>query len=168
MGAPADVEETPRGVPPHPLPQIISTYLYQPPTSAPTGMHMGLMSKFLGHESAPKRHGSLGEANYLDLGEMEIAAGGDAQVSTWIKVCELVKLDDFKEFAHHVYDGHRAVVDIRNSATDEIHPRRFTAEARKVANDVRGDVAGIGDGLVAVTPGGVAVDKHKVRVVPRN
>lgn len=129
---------------------------------------MGLMSKFLGHESAPKRHGSLGESNYIDLGEMEAASGDVGETNTWIKVCELVKLDDFKDFAHHVYDGHIVVVDIRKIATDEILLRRFTNEARKVATDVRGDVAGIADGMVAITPAGVKVDKHKIRAAAKN
>lgn len=131
-------------------------------------MHMGLMSKFLGHDSTPKRHGSLGESNYIDLGEMEAANGDAGEVNVWIKVCELAKLDDFKEFAHHVYDGHIVVVDIRKIATDEILLRRFTNEARKVAADVRGDVAGIAEGMVAITPSGVKVDKHKIRATVRN
>ncbi len=125
---------------------------------------MGLMSRFLGHEHGAKR--AIGGHDYIDLGEMD--AGGDAgEVNCWVRVAELHKLDDFKEFAHHVYDGHVLVVDIRKIATDEILLRRFTNEARKVANDVRGDVAGIADGYVVITPAGVRVDKQKHRATAR-
>lgn len=128
---------------------------------------MGLMSRFLHTEPSAKRHGALGDANYIDLGEMEGSDVGANEANVWIKVAELLKLDDFKELAHHVYDGHVLVVDIRKIMTDEILLRRFTNEAKKVATDVRGDLAGIAEGLVVVTPGGVRVDKQKIRAAAK-
>lgn len=129
-------------------------------------MHMGIVSKLLGHESGSKRTGSLGDASYLDLGEMEGSDAPEAGASVWVRVCELSKLEDLKEFAHHVYDGHILVIDIKKIATDEILLRRFTNDLKKIAADVRGDMAGLAENLVVLTPGGVRVDKHKLKASP--
>ena len=115
------------------------------------------MKRLMGEETKTSK------SDFVDLGEYEVSVK-DEPASCLVKVAEISKYEDVADLAEQVYGGHILVIDIRNVAKDEFQLRRVTTELRKVATDVGGDVAGIAEGLLCVTPAGIKVDRQKIRV----
>ncbi|MHB8586170.1 MAG: cell division protein SepF [Thermoplasmatota archaeon] len=121
---------------------------------------MSIVKKIFG-EPAPSKH--LHKGDYLDLGEIAQESPSDGAATSWLRVVEVRKVEDLKEFAGFLFEGNVLLVDVKAVAQDEIAMKRITNELRKVAVDVNGDLAGIAEGLIAVTPAGVKVDRRKMR-----
>lgn len=120
---------------------------------------MGMLKRLMGEE--PK----ASKADFVDLGEYHVTTTAKEEPTTaLVKVAEVQRYEDIADLAEEVYGGHILVLDIKNVAKDEFQLRRVTAELKKVATDVGGDVAGIGEGLICVTPTGIKVDRQKLRV----
>lgn len=127
---------------------------------------MGLVKRIFG-EDTPARAKHLHKGDYLDLGELsETGIAGAA--SSWVRVAEIHRLEDLKEFTGMLYEGTVLVLDFKAISGDEIALRRVTNELRRIAQDVNGDVAGIAESLVLVTPAGMKVDRRKLRATPTN
>jgi SepF-like predicted cell division protein (DUF552 family) len=118
---------------------------------------MGLMKRIMGEETKSSK------SDFVDLGEYDVAVK-DEPATCLVKVAEITRFEDVTDLAEQVYGGHIVILDIRNVVKDEFQLRRITSELRKVATDVGGDVAGIAEGLLCVTPRGVKVDRQKIRV----
>src|SRR5712692_5675562 len=122
-------------------------------------MHgMGLFKRIIGEETGSRK------SDFVDLGEYNVATTKEEPTTCFVKLAEVTRVEDVAELAQEVYGGHILLLDIKNLAKDEFQMRRVTAELKKVAADVGGDVAGIGEGLVAVTPRGIKVERQKIRV----
>jgi hypothetical protein len=122
-------------------------------------MQMGFLSRLSGAE--PK----ASKGDFVDLGDYNVATTAKEDPTTaLVKVAELTRYEDVADLAEEVYGGHILVLDIKNLAKDEFQLRRVTTELKRVATDVGGDVAGIGEGLVCVTPRGIKVDRQKLKV----
>lgn len=93
----------------------------------------------------------------------EGAAGG---AHTLVRFAEIRALDDLKHFATYVYDGNILILDFSKVQSDEILLRRLTNELRKLAADTNGDLAGLGDHHILLTPTGVKVDHKKLTAKP--
>lgn len=120
---------------------------------------MGFLQRLAGGE--PK----ASKADFVDLGDYHVTSTAKEEpTSAFVKVAELARYEDVADLAEEVYGGHILVLDIKALAKDEFALRRVTSELKKVATDVGGDVAGIGEGLICVTPRGVKVDRQKIRV----
>lgn len=119
---------------------------------------MGIVSKLFGEESTNTRR----SADYIDLSDYAAAESGDAGTSTRVRVAELKGLDDLKSFSSYLYDGNMLILDFRPVQGDEITLRRLTNELRKMAADVGGDIAGLGEHHIILTPTGIKVDRQKV------
>ncbi|HEV8361260.1 MAG TPA: cell division protein SepF [Candidatus Thermoplasmatota archaeon] len=118
---------------------------------------MGLFKRLVGEESK----GSKGD--FVDLADYNVEVK-DEPATCLVKVAEVTRFEDIGDLAEEVYGGHILVIDIRNLVKDEFQLRRITAELKKVTADVGGDVAGIADGLLCVTPRGIRVDRQKIRI----
>jgi SepF-like predicted cell division protein (DUF552 family) len=119
---------------------------------------MGIMKRLMGEQATASK------SDFVDLGEYNVEVKHDEPAGTLIKVAEVARFEDVGDLAQEVYGGHVLILDIKNVAKDEFQLKRITAELRKVATDVGGDVAGIGEGLIAITPRGIKVDRQKIRV----
>ncbi len=125
---------------------------------------MGFVEQIFGKSTNGKTT-RAGAGEYLDLGDyVQSSAAGEEAAATYIRVAEIHRLDEFHEFATYVYDGNILILDFRAIADDEITLKRLTNELRKLAQDVRGDIAGLGDHQIIITPTGVRVDRRKIRV----
>ncbi len=120
---------------------------------------MGLVTRWLNHGQQEK-HAS---ADYIDLSDYAAGASDAGAASTFIRVAEIHKYDDLKEFAGHVYDGNILILDFSKVAADDILLKRVSNDLRKLAADVNGDIAGLSDSLIVVTPTGTKIDRRKVR-----
>ncbi|MGQ0535463.1 MAG: cell division protein SepF [Methanobacteriota archaeon] len=119
---------------------------------------MGLLRRFVGEESRTKNDLA---GDFIDLSDGVDAAG--APTASWIRVAELTKYDDLRGYLSTVYEGNTLVLDIAGVKGDEIAMRRVTSDLKKLASDVGGDVAGLGDHMLLVTPTGMKVDRRKLR-----
>lgn len=112
--------------------------------------------------SAGARRQNMTTSDYIDLSDMAAAqAGAEGGASTYIRVAELKQLDDLRHYAAYLYDGNVLVLDFRPVQEDEVMLRRLTNELRKIAQDVGGDIAGLGEHHIIVTPSGIKVDRRK-------
>lgn len=118
---------------------------------------MGLVKRLMGEETKASK------ADFVDLGDYHVEVK-DEPTTCLVKVAEITRFEDVADLAENVYGGHVLILDIRNVAKDEFQLKRVTAELKKVATDVGGDVAGIAEGLLCVTPRGIKVDRQKIRV----
>lgn len=121
---------------------------------------MGLVTRWFSHGQQEKHASS----DYIDLSDYAQGAPDSGAASTYIRVAEIHKYDDLKELAGFVYDGHVLCLDFKKVADDEILLKRITNDLRRLAADVNGDIAGLGDTMILITPSGVRVDRRKIRV----
>jgi len=114
---------------------------------------MGLIAKLKGEVDSG--------SEFVDLTTFK----SDAEHGTtcWIKVAEVTRFDDVLELADPIYAGNVILLDIKAIAADEFLMRRITNELRRMVGDVGGDLAGVGETLLAVTPAGIRVDRTKMR-----
>ena len=121
---------------------------------------MGLKSLF-----APKQvqKQSTG-ADYIDLEEYTSGSEVfDATASMTVRVAEILKYDDLRDFANYVYQGNMLLLDFSAIAGDEIVLRRVTGDLKKLVADINGDIAGLGKTMLIIAPTGVKIDRHKQR-----
>ena len=125
---------------------------------------MGLKSLF-----APKQvqKQSVG-ADYIDLEEYTQGSEVfDATASMTVRVAEILKYDDLRDFANYVYQGNMLLLDFSAIAGDEIILRRVTGDLKKLVADINGDIAGLGKTMMIVAPTGVKIDRHKAKGASR-
>lgn len=107
--------------------------------------------------------------DWIDLSDYqstEKTGDGAGGAHTLIRFAEIRALDDLKHFATYVYDGNILILDFAKVQGDEILLRRLTNELRKLASDTNGDLAGLGDHHILLTPTGVKVDRKKLTAKP--
>jgi SepF-like predicted cell division protein (DUF552 family) len=129
---------------------------------------MSIVKKLFGEDAGNGRSKATAghERDYIDLSDYAAAekTGGEPAASTYIKFAQVRALDDLKHFASIVYDGNMLVLDIKAVQGDEILLRRLSNELRKLASDTGGDIAGLGDHHILLTPTGVKVDRRTLTV----
>ena len=128
---------------------------------------MSIVEKLFGDKAAtPRGKTPSGSAGYIDLSDYAATekSTGEPAASTYVKFAQVRQLDDLKHFASIVYDGNMLVLDIKAVQTDEILLRRLSNELRKLAADTGGDIAGLGDSHILLTPTGIKVDRRQLTV----
>ena len=129
---------------------------------------MNLVSRlFSGNDrTAGVRRPAASPSDYIDLSDYAATHSGSESAATYIRVAELKQLDDLRHFASYLYDGNVLVLYYRPVMDDEVMLRRLTNELRKIAADTGGDIAGLGDHNIIVTPSGIRVDRRKATPPP--
>ncbi len=117
---------------------------------------MGLFSR------SKNENASLADQEFIDLRDHKAPTSSDAPYN--VRVAEMHQVEDMKALSGLVYEGDMLLIDFSAMEGDEIALKRITKEFKKIAEDVDGDVAGVGEDLLLVTPTGVKVDRSKVRV----
>lgn len=105
---------------------------------------------------------SLADQEFVDLRDHEAPTTDEAPFN--VRVAEMHRVEDLKALSGLVYEGDMLLIDLEPIADDEVALRRVTKEFKKIAEDIDGDVAGVGEDLLLVSPTGVKVDRSKVRV----
>jgi len=98
---------------------------------------------------------------YIDLEDVETE--GLEEANMYVKVAELQKYEDLKEFAKYVYEGNILILDVSPISVDDIELERTTNELKKITRDINGDIAGLDRHHFIVTPTGVKIDRRKLR-----
>jgi uncharacterized protein len=107
--------------------------------------------KFIGRSS---------EDDYVevDLGQFENASGSQIM----LRMADLGKMEVMPEIKQEIYAGNIVLVDIARIKRDKTALDKAIAELKKTVEEVSGDIAGIGDDLVAVVPDGIKIDREKM------
>ena len=95
----------------------------------------------------------------VDLGLYE---DGNSSAQMLMRVADLDKLEVLPEIKQEIYAGNIVLVDISGIKRDKTALDRAIGELKKTVDDVSGDIAGIGDDLVALVPHGIRIDREKV------
>jgi len=122
------------------------------------GMKGGLGKLFV------KKEGIENEADYLDLDIEEYEEGlkGEESVKMYIKTAELTGLYDIPELKKEIYAGNMLILDISRARQDKVLVEKAIKDLKMAALDVGGDIAGIGDDQVVVTPMGIKIERKKL------
>jgi SepF-like predicted cell division protein (DUF552 family) len=115
------------------------------------------MAKFL-----DKLMGKPGEEDYveIDLAQFEEVSAGPQE--TFIRVAELNAIEILPDIKKEIYDGNIILLDISLMKRDRTLLDRAIGELRNAVEDVQGDIAGVGDDLVVITPASIKIDREKV------
>ena len=108
---------------------------------------------------------SVEEYEEIDLGEYESEMIGEAE--TFVKVVEVTGINEIPEIRRQVYEGNIAIADIAFIKHDKITMDRILKELRQLADDVGGDIVGLGEDYVIITPTGIKIDRNKIKGVSR-
>jgi len=118
---------------------------------------MGIMNKVFGDKKSGDVEG------YVDLEKYIESAGGVGPASMYVRVGEIQRYEDLKEFTDYVYGGNVLILDFTPIAEEEVILKRITNELKKMAKEINGDIAGIGNNLMIVSPSNVKVERRKLR-----
>ncbi len=106
----------------------------------------------------------LDSEEYIDLTHLVDEEEEESfEADTLIKIAEVHRYEDVRDVTQEVYDGNVLLVDIESIAGNEDVLERVQSELQAVASDVSGDIAGIGNNFIAVTPENVAIDRDKIK-----
>jgi len=119
---------------------------------------MGIVNKILGD----KKTGDV--KGYIDL-EKYVESSVDQAVSAkmHVRVGEIQRYEDLKEFTDYVYGGNVLILDFSPIAEEEVILKRITNDLRKLTGEINGDIAGIGNNLMIVSPSDVKIERRKLR-----
>jgi filamentous hemagglutinin family protein len=119
---------------------------------------MGLASKIFGEKNTGQTDGYVDLEKYVDSGKKEISSA-----KMHVAVGEIQRYEDIKEISDYVYGGNVLILDFSSISDEEVILKRITNELKKMADDIDGDIAGIGNNLMIISPSGVKVDRRKIR-----
>ncbi|MHC1626661.1 MAG: cell division protein SepF [Methanoculleaceae archaeon] len=98
----------------------------------------------------------------LDLASFE-ETGGDEPARMYVKVATIADLKDTPRVKDEVYNGNIIIADIGRLKMDRITYERVVRDLKEVANDVNGDIIGLGDQkYLVITPMSVKISREKI------
>jgi hypothetical protein len=118
---------------------------------------MGIVNKILGDKKTGDVEG------YVDLEKYVESAGGEAGAKMHVRVGEIQRYEDLKDFTDYVYGGNVLILDFSPIAEEEVILKRITNDLKKLAQEINGDIAGIGNNLMVIAPSDVKVERRKLR-----
>jgi filamentous hemagglutinin family protein len=119
---------------------------------------MGIVNKIFGE----KKTGDVG--GYIDLEKyIESTESGGASAKMHVRVGEIQRYEDLKEFTDYVYGGNVLILDFTPIAEEEVILKRITKDLKKLTSEINGDIAGIGNNLMIISPSDVKIDRRKLR-----
>jgi Uncharacterized conserved protein len=96
----------------------------------------------------------------IDLSEYEGVAEEAAKM--YIKVGKMASTNELPAIKKEVYGGNIVILDISLIKNDEIALNRVLRDFKQMAEDIRGDVAGVGEDQVILAPTSVKVDRTRI------
>ena len=101
---------------------------------------------------------------YVDLEKYVDATKDTAQAAKMhVRIGEIQRYEDLKEFTDYVYGGNVLILDFSPISEEEVLLKRITNDLKKMAQDINGDIAGIGNNLMIISPSDVKIDRRKLR-----
>ena len=91
-----------------------------------------------------------------------LAQEEEAPAEMYVRVAQLTTQNELPEIKKEVYDGNILMIDISHIKSDKSMSERAVRDLKQVAADVHGDIAGIGENQIIVTPTGIRIDRTKI------
>ena len=120
---------------------------------------MGLASKIFGEKKTGLTEGYVDLEKYVETKTSKTSSSAKMHIA----VGEIQRYEDIKEISDYVYGGNVLILDFSQISDEEVILKRVTNELKKMANDIGGDIAGIGNNLMIISPSDVKVDRRKIR-----
>ncbi|MHC1585513.1 MAG: cell division protein SepF [Candidatus Syntropharchaeia archaeon] len=120
------------------------------------------MAKFVEKLIGKRQKPDVSEYIDLDIGEYEQELE-ETPVEMYVKTAELTHTNDIPDIRKEIYDGNIVIMDISLAKQDKLLIDRAISDLKEAVNDVGGDIAGMGDDYVVITPGRVKIDRKKIR-----
>lgn len=105
--------------------------------------------------------GRSGEDDYAEIDLDQFDESRDAP-RVILRMADLDKIEILPEIKQEIFAGNIVLIDIAGMRRDKAALERAIGELKKAAEEVCGDIAGIGDDLVAVVPEGIMIDREKI------
>ncbi|PTD94106.1 hypothetical protein C9439_04270 [archaeon SCG-AAA382B04] len=120
-------------------------------------MSNGFFNKLFGSKEKNE-----GFEDYLDLSNHVDSKGneGEKNADMFVKVAEIRRIDDATTVKEQIYNGNIVVMDIAPIKDDDILKDRVIDDMKRVTRDVDGDLAGLGNNQIIVTPAKVKVSRE--------
>ena len=119
---------------------------------------MGFVNKIFGD----KKSGDVG--GYVDLEKYMESTGTTPPAKMHVRIGEIQRYEDLKTFTDYVYGGNVLLLDFSPIADEEVILKRVTNDLKEMIQEINGDIAGIGNNLMIVSPSEVKIDRRKLRV----
>ena len=119
---------------------------------------MGITSKIFGEKKTGTTEGYIDLEKYADA--QGVATSG---ARMHVAIGDIQRYEDLKELCDYVYGGNVLILDFTTISDQEVLLKRVTNELKRITDDIGGDVAGIGNNLMIVSPSGVKVERRKIR-----
>ena len=119
---------------------------------------MGIVNKILGDKKTGDVEG------YIDL-EKYVETSGSEKIGAkmYVRVGEIQRYEDLKDFTDYIYGGNVLILDFTPIAEEEVILKRITNDLKKLIKEINGDIAGIGNNMMIITPSDVKVERRKLR-----
>lgn len=117
---------------------------------------MGILERF-----KSKERDSMEDYEELDLGQYE--AEINEKASVLIKVAEITGLNEIPRIKREIYDGNIIVADVAFIKHDKITLDRILKDLKQLTEEIKGDIVGLGEEYIIITPTGIKVDREKIR-----
>jgi hypothetical protein len=118
---------------------------------------MGITSKIFGEKKTGTTEGYIDLEKYADA--QGVATSG---ARMHVAIGDIQRYEDLKELCDYVYGGNVLILDFTTISDQEVLLKRVTNELKRITDDIGGDVAGIGNNLMIVSPSGVKVERRKI------
>jgi SepF-like predicted cell division protein (DUF552 family) len=122
------------------------------------GITSGITSKIFGDKKTATTEGYIDLEKYADA-----QVGGMTGARMQVAIGEIQRYEDLKSLTDFVYGGNVLILDFTAISDQEVLLKRVTNELKRITDDIGGDVAGIGNNLMVVSPNGVKVERRKLR-----
>ena len=119
---------------------------------------MGITTKIFGDKKTGLTEGYVDLEKYVESKKDETPLA-----KMQIRIGEIQRYEDLREFTDYVYGGNVLILDFSPIAEEEVILKRITNELKKMANETDGDIAGIGNNLMIISPSGVKINRRKLR-----
>ncbi len=118
---------------------------------------MGIVNKIFGDKKTGDAEG------YVDLEKYIDSTGETPNANMYVRVGEIQRYEDLKDFTDYVYGGNVLILDFSPIADEEVILKRITSDLKKMTKEINGDIAGIGNNLMIISPSNVKVERRKLR-----
>jgi len=118
---------------------------------------MGIVNKILGDKKSEDVGG------FIDLEKFVDSTGNEVGAKLNVRVGEIQRYEDLKDFSDYVYGGNVLILDFSPIAEEEVILKRITNDLKKLAKEINGDIAGIGNNLMIIAPSDVKIERRKLR-----
>lgn len=100
----------------------------------------------------------LDEYKEIDLSEYET----ENEVKMYVKFGKISEINELPTVKREVFEGNIVILDVSLLKNDEIVMKRLIRELKMIVEDINGDIAGIGENYIVVTPRFIKIDRDKL------